>query len=202
MSDHDIYQLIFHPGFSTAKKITEVSGRGVGMDVVKKNIEALRGSVEINTVEGKGSTFSIHLPLTMAIMDGMVVRVGKERYIVPTLSVIQSFRPQKEDISTALKQFKMVKFHGSLVPLFNLSELFNIPGAEKDPVKGIVMVVDDMGKRIGLLIDQMLGQQQTVIKSLGTGLGKVPGISGGAIMPDGNISLILDIADVIRIAAG
>lgn len=201
LSDQDIYQLIFRPGFSTAKKITDVSGRGVGMDVVKKSIEALRGSVEISTEAGKGTTFSMHLPLTMAIMDGMVVRVDQERYIIPTLSVVETFRPVKEDLSTALQRGELVMVHGNLVPLFRLSRLFGLKNAIEDPTKGIVMIVEDMDKRMGLLIDGILGQQQTVIKKLGEGVGKVAGISGGAVMPDGRISLIIDVAEIMRISS-
>ncbi len=198
ISDHDIHQLIFRAGFSTAKKITDVSGRGVGMDVVKKNIETLRGNVEIKTEKGKGSTFSMQLPLTMAIMDGMVVKVGKERYILPTLSVIETFRPEESDLSTAVGKGEMVKVHNQMLPLLRLSTLFDVKDAVKNSAEGIIMVVEDMGKRVGILVDDIIGQQQTVIKNLGDGVGEIQGVSGGAIMTDGNISLIVDIAGIIR----
>ena len=200
ISDQEIYQLIFHPGFSTAKKVTDVSGRGVGMDVVKKSVEALRGNIEIQTQTGKGTTFTIHLPLTMAIMDGMVVRIGAERYIVPTLAIIESFHPRKEDLSSVMNRGELVSSHGELIPLFHLSKLFDIADTVEDPSEGIIVVVEDMGKRTGLLVDSILGQQQTVIKKLGDGIGKVKGISGGAIMSDGCVSLIIDIAGIVRLS--
>jgi two-component system chemotaxis sensor kinase CheA len=136
----------------------------------------------------------------MAIMDGMVVRVGRERYIIPTLSIVESFRPAKNDLNAILCRGKMVNHHGNRIPLFQLSELFGIEGATSEPSDGIVVVLDDMGKRTGLLVDILLGQQQTVIKRLGNGLGSIQGISGAAILPDGRVGLILDVAGIIRIA--
>lgn len=200
-SDQEIYHFIFLPGFSTAKVITDVSGRGVGMDVVRRNIEALRGSVDIHSTPGKGTKFSIRLPLTLAIIDGMVVRVGMESFIIPTLSILESLKPTADQVETLMQRAEMVKVRGTLIPLFRLSTLFTGNGVHKDPTQCIVMIVEDsLGKRIGLMVDEILGQQQVVIKSLGTGMGSVVGVSGGAIMSDGRVSLILDISGIMRVA--
>ncbi len=199
-ADRDIYNMIFQPGFSTARKITDVSGRGVGMDVVKRNIDSLRGQVEIRTEVGRGSTFSIRLPLTLAIIDGMVVRVGAERYIIPTLSVLISLRPEPGQLSTALGTGQMLAHQGRQLPLFRLDEIFGIDGAEQDPTRALAVVVEDDGRQVVLLVDELLGQQQIVIKSLGESVRGIPGISGGAIMPDGKVGLILDVGGVLRLA--
>ncbi|KMQ50548.1 Signal transduction histidine kinase CheA [Chitinispirillum alkaliphilum] len=199
LTDQEIFGLVFHPGFSTAKEVTDISGRGVGMDVVKKNVRDLRGNIEVRSERGKGSVFSIYLPLTMAIMDGMVVKAGKERYIIPTLSVVESFRPVSDDITVVLDKGEMVRCHDQLIPVIHLSALFTA-GHMKHPSEAIVMVVEEMGKRVGLVVDMIIGQQQTVIKNLGEGMGKIEGVSGGAIMPDGNVSLIIDIGAMVKMA--
>jgi len=200
LSDRDTWNLIFVPGFSTAKKVTDVSGRGVGMDVVKKNIEALRGQIEIQTEKGKGTVFSMRLPLTLAIIDGMVVRVGQERYILPTLSILTSLRPQRSDLSSVVGRSEMLSLQGSLFPLFRLSRLFRMPGALEDPTEGTVIIVEDEGKKTGLLVDEILGQQQIVIKSLGEMFKGIAGVAGGAIMPDGKVGLILDVGGLVKLA--
>jgi two-component system chemotaxis sensor kinase CheA len=200
LSDREIFNLIFEPGFSTAKKVTDVSGRGVGMDVVRRNIEALRGQVEIRSEPGKGSVFIIRLPLTLAIIDGMVIRVGLERYIIPTLSVVMSIRPDKKDLSTVLQRGEMLALQGSLIPLFRLGRLFSVDGAEQDPTKSLVIIVEDDGERTGLVTDELLGQQQIVIKTLGETMRGIPGVSGGAIMPDGQVGLILDVGGLVKLA--
>ncbi|OPZ20104.1 MAG: Chemotaxis protein CheA [candidate division BRC1 bacterium ADurb.BinA364] len=184
LSEREIYSMIFQPGFSTAKKITDVSGRGVGMDVVRRNIEELRGTVEIKTERGKGTTFSI----------------GRERYILPTLSITTSLRPERAELATALQRGEMLKVQGRLIPLFRLSGLFGIPGAEPDPTRAIIVVVESDGKQAGLLVDELLGQQQIVIKSLGEMMSGIPGIAGGAIMPDGAVGLILDVSGLVSLA--
>jgi len=201
LTDAEVYLLIFHPGFSTASQVTEVSGRGVGMDVVKRNVENLRGSIAISSQKGKGTVFTISLPLTLAIMDGMVVSAGGERYIIPTLSVVESFRPSVKQLSTVMGCRTMVNCHGELLTLQRLSELMGYDEAGCKPQEGIVMVVEDSGRRAGLLVDAILGQQQTVIKKLGEGVGKLKGVSGGAIMPDGQVSLIIDTAEVLKMSA-
>jgi len=200
MSDQDIYSLIFQPGFSTAKQITEISGRGVGMDVVKRNIESLRGSVLIHTTHGQGSLFTLALPLTTAIIDGMLVRVAQETYIMPTLSILESFRPEPGQVHVVTGRGEMVSFRGNLLPLFRLSRLLGSGNTDEEPLKSIVIVVEEYGKQWGLMVDDLLGQQQIVIKSLGEGLGQTAGVVGASILADGHPGLILDVADVIRIA--
>jgi two-component system chemotaxis sensor kinase CheA len=200
VTDREVFNLIFHPGFSTAKKVTDVSGRGVGMDVVRRNVEALRGQIEISSEAGRGTLFTIRLPLTLAIIDGMVVRVGHDRYIIPTLSIIQSIRPDRSDISTVLNRGRLLNVQGHQLPLFRLADLFEVPDAAMDPTQATVVVVEDDGKRTGLMVDDLIGQQQIVIKPLGELLQGTPGVAGGAIMPDGQVGLILDIAGLIRLA--
>ncbi|NIA14838.1 MAG: hypothetical protein GWP08_12240 [Nitrospiraceae bacterium] len=201
LADRDVWALIFEPGFSTAKKVTDVSGRGVGMDVVRRNIEGLRGQVEIKSHKGKGSVFSIRLPLTLSIIDGMVVRVGEDRYIIPTLSIIMSIRPDSKDISTVVNRGAMLSLQERLLPLFRLADLFTIRGVAKEADEGIVVIIEDEGRQIGILVDQILGQQQIVIKSLGETMQGIAGIAGGAIMPDGNVGLILDVGGLVKLAA-
>ncbi len=199
-SDRELFNLIFEPGFSTAKVVSEVSGRGVGMNVVKTNIEALRGQIEIQSVPGKGSTFRMSLPLTLAIIDGMVLRVGEEKYVMPTVSIVRSVRPSPKDISTVFRKGEMLILQGKLIPLFRLADLFRIPGSEKDPVRAIIMVVEDSGQYAGILIDELIGSQQIVIKTLGESLRNIPGISGSAIMPNGRVGLILDVGGLVKLA--
>lgn len=200
LSDREVWNLIFEPGFSTAKKITDVSGRGVGMDVVKRNIEALRGQVEIHSEKGKGSTFIIRLPLTLAIIDGMVVRVGEERYIIPTLTVVRSVKPESQEMFSVVKKGEMLSLQGQLLPLFRLGRLFSISDAVHDATEALVVIVEDDGKQAGIVIDELLGQQQIVIKSLGESMKGIPGISGGAIMSDGRVGLIIDVGGLIKLA--
>ncbi|MBI9085922.1 MAG: chemotaxis protein CheA [Desulfobacterales bacterium] len=199
-SDREIYNLVFEPGFSTAEAVTDVSGRGVGMDVVKKNIESLRGQVEINSVMGQGSVFKITLPLTLAIIDGMVVRVGPETYVIPTVSIVRSIKPARKDISTVMDRGKMLSLQGNLIPLFRLADLYSIAGAEEDFNRNIVVVVEDDTGQVGLIIDELVGRQQVVIKSLGEAMRNIPGISGGAIMPNGRVGLILDVGELTKFA--
>ncbi|MCF8038764.1 MAG: chemotaxis protein CheA [Desulfohalobiaceae bacterium] len=200
LKDEEIFALIFEPGFSTAKQVTDVSGRGVGMDVVKSNIEAMRGNIRIASTAGKGSTFTLVLPLTMAIIDGMIVRVGSERYILPLLSIIESFQPTKEMITTVSGKGETIPFRNRLLPLFRLADLFNINDAQTDPAKALVVVIEDSGRQFALLVDELLGQNQTVIKNLGQGLRDVEGIAGASIMPDGTPGLIIDVNGLVKLA--
>jgi two-component system, chemotaxis family, sensor kinase CheA len=201
LSDQEIFQFIFLPGFSTAKIVTDVSGRGVGMDVVRRNIEALRGSCEISSTPGKGTTFSIRLPLTLAIVDGMVVRAGNDKYIIPTLAILESLKATADQIQTVLGKGKMVSVRGELIILVHLASLLNRGAQKWDLANGIVMIVEDMmGKKIGLFLDEIVGQQQVVIKSLGDGMHDIPGVTGGAIMSDGTVSLILDVGGIVKLA--
>jgi len=201
-SDKEIYGLIFEPGFSTAKQITEISGRGVGMDVVRRNLDSLRGNVLIDTVRGKGSTFTLVLPLTTAIIDGIMVRVGNDTYIIPTLSIVESFKPAADQLSTVIGTGEMIHFRNSLLPLFRLSRLFSINEATQEATRATVVVVEDNGKQTALLVDELLGQQQTVIKSLGEAVGTLIGISGASILADGRPGLILDVGGIVKLAAG
>ncbi len=200
LTEREIFNLIFLPGFSTASTISDVSGRGVGMDVVKKNVEALRGQVEIISEPGMGSVFTIRLPLTLAIIDGMVVRVSGEKYIIPTLSIVQSLRPLPGEISSLFQRGEMLSVQGDLIPLFRLDRLFDTRGALQEVTQATAVVVEDDGKRAALVVDDLLGQQQIVIKPLGEALNGTPGLSGGAIMPDGRVGLILDIGALVRLA--
>jgi two-component system chemotaxis sensor kinase CheA len=200
LSDREIYNLIFLPGFSTAQVVTDVSGRGVGMDVVKRNIESLRGQAEIQSEPGRGSIFRISLPLTLAIIDGMVVRVGCERYVIPTVSIIRSIKPEPKDLSTVLGRGEMLQLQGKLIPLFRLADLFAVQGGAVALDQALVAVVEDDGQRAGLVIDELIGRQQVVIKTLGEAMQNLPGISGGAIMPNGRVGLILDIGGLVKYA--
>lgn len=200
LKKRDIYNLIFEPGFSTAKVVSEISGRGVGMDVVKTNVEMLRGQVEVDSTPDKGSTFRMSLPLTLAIIDGMVLRVGDQRYVLSMVSIVRSVQPTEEELTTVLNRGEMITLQGKLIPIFRLYELFEIKEAETDPTKAIVVVVENDGQQAGLMIDELLGTQQIVIKTLGEAIQEVPGISGSAIMPNGTVGLILDVGGLVRLA--
>ncbi len=196
--DHEAYNMIFVPGFSTAEKITDISGRGVGMDVVRRNIEALRGTAEIESTPGAGSAFRMKLPLTMAIIDGMVVRVGTERFVVPTLAIEQSFRPQSSDLVTTMQAGEMARIRGDLLPIHRLRRVLALDQAAGDLRDGLLLVIESADGRFCLAVDEILGQQQVVIKSLGTGVKPIRGVSGGAILGDGRVALILDIAGILE----
>lgn len=195
--DSEVYNLILLPGFSTAQTITDISGRGVGMDVVRRNIEALRGKLEIDSKPGKGTTFRMALPLTMAIIDGMIVRVGAQRYVIPTLSMELSHRPMPEQLHRVANRGEMVSIRGSLLPVFRLSRLFGLAEQHQDLSESLLIVLESADTRCALVVDEILGQQQVVIKSLGQGLGALPGVSGGAILGDGRVALIIDVGELI-----
>lgn len=199
-TDGEVFGLIFHAGFSTADKITDVSGRGVGMDVVKKSIDSLRGRIQVSSGKGVGSTFTLHLPLTLAITDAMVVQVGSERYLLPTVSIEQSFRPEPGAVSTVTGRGEMVLLRGDLIPIVRLNQLLGVEDAITDFSKALLMAVEAEGKRCALMVDELLGQQQVVVKSLGEGMGEIPGVSGGTILGDGRVGLILDVAGLLKMA--
>ena len=202
LTDSQVFNLIFLPGFSTAEKVTDVSGRGVGMDVVRRNIDSIRGRIDIGSRLGEGTLFTLHLPLTMAITDAMVVAVGRQRYLLPTISIIQSFRPEAASLSTVGGRGEMVMLRGQLMPMLRLHRLFGVQGAVEQPVEGLLIVVQAEGRTCALLVDELLGQQQVVIKSLSQSMGSIPGVSGGAILGDGRVGLILDAAGVVKMALG
>lgn len=193
VSDNETYNLIFEPGFSTAQKVSNVSGRGVGMDVVRRHIEKLRGRIEIRSTPGAGSSFLLKLPLTLAIIDGLVVGVGPERYIVPLFTVREMFRPQPETIWTVQNRVEMALVRGSLLPVLRLYRLFRVAPRSEDPLESILIVAEVEGQRFCLLVDELIGKQEVVIKALGETFRNVTGISGGAILGDGRVGLILDL---------
>jgi two-component system chemotaxis sensor kinase CheA len=197
-SESEIFHLIFEPGFSTADQVTDVSGRGVGMDVVRKQIQGLRGRVEIQSTQGRGSTFLLKLPLTLAIIDGLIVQVGAERYIVPIASVREMLRPVPEMLFTVENRAEMAMIRGELLPVLRLDRRFHIPGAVQNPCEGLFLVAESEGRCFCLLVDAMLGKQEVVIKNLGETFRSVAGISGGAILGDGRVGLILDVNGLLR----
>lgn len=199
-TDQDIWQLIFAPGFSTAETVTDVSGRGVGMDVVRRNIEQLGGRVELSSMTGKGTTISIRLPLTLAIMDGMSVGIGENTYIVPLTTIIESLRPRQEDVKSVAGSGRVVFVRGEYLPLVALHEVFSLIPHSDRPDQGILIIVDTESGRAALFVDELLGQRQVVIKSLESNYRKVPGISAATIMGDGSVSMILDVSEVVRLA--
>jgi two-component system chemotaxis sensor kinase CheA len=199
LTTSEIHQLIFRPGFSTAEKITEVSGRGVGMDVVRRNIETLRGRIEIQSEPGQGTTFLIKLPLTLAIVEGLLLRVGRERFVMPTFAIRESLRPAPNRVHSIKGKPRMVQVRDTLLPLMYLSEVFNIPDAEADPCNATVVVIEDDGRHVALMVDQLLGKQEVVVKTLGPAFSEVRGVSGGAILGDGRVGLILDAGGVVAL---
>lgn len=199
LSDKEIFNLIFAPGFSTAAVITDISGRGVGMDVVRKNIDKLRGKIEIQSVLGQGSTFTIYLPLTLAIIDGLIVSVGGERYILPTLSVRESFRPMAQMLSTVHERGEMVNVRGRLSPLLRLYDHFGVKPESPNPTEGILVVIEADGADRCILVDRLLGKQEVVIKSLGETFKQNPALAGAAILGDGRVGLILDVNALVKL---
>ncbi len=200
LTESEIFDLIFQAGFSTADKVTDISGRGVGMDVVKKGIEALHGQVDVTSKVGEGSTFTMKLPLTMAITDAMLIRVGNEHYLLPIVSIEQSFRPAPGTVSTVTGRGELAMLRGNLLPLFRLHELFGVTDAITDPYKSSLISIEGEGKRCVLMVDEILGQQQVVVKTLGKSLGRIRGVSGGSILGDGRVGLILDPAGLLQLA--
>ncbi|WP_317203916.1 chemotaxis protein CheA [Janthinobacterium sp.] len=198
MSDGEVWQLIFAPGFSTAEAVTDVSGRGVGMDVVKRNISAMGGTVEIRSAKGFGTTISISLPLTLAILDGMSIRVGEEVYILPLGYVIESLQPAPEDVKEISGKGSVVKVRGEYLPLIPLYQMFDIAPRFTSPCDGICVILETEGRKAALFVDDLVGQQQVVVKNLESNYRKVVGISGATILGDGGVSLILDVAALIR----
>jgi two-component system chemotaxis sensor kinase CheA len=201
LTDEQIHDLIFLPGFSTAEKTTDVSGRGVGMDVVRQRVKELGGSVDIRSERGRGSRFLITLPLTLSIVDGQSVLVGGECYIVPLTSIIESLQLKTQNVSRLSAACEVFSFRGDYLPLIRLHELFGIEPRSRALQDGLVVVAEGDGKRVGLFVDELLGQQQVVIKSMESNYGHIEGISGATILGDGSVALILDVPGVIRAAS-
>ncbi len=200
LSDEKIFKLVFEPGFSTADKITDISGRGVGMDVVKKNIEKLNGRIDVKSVEGVGSTFTLRIPLTLAIIDGMLVRVGNTKYTIPVLSIRETLKPELSMITFTPEGSEILSLRDSFIPIFRLHELFDTKADSKNLEDGILVIVEDSGVPIAIFIDEIVGQQQTVIKGLSEYIGKARGCSGCTILGDGSVSLILDLGTLVTMA--
>jgi two-component system chemotaxis sensor kinase CheA len=200
LGDAATLALIFRPGFSTAEKVTEVSGRGVGMDVVRQNVEALGGSIAIDSEPGAGTTFRIKLPLTLAILDGQLLIVGAQTYVLPILSIVESVRPRREQLNRVLARGETISIRGHAVPMLRLHRVLGVPPGREDATQGLVVIVEQDGRRAALLVDDLGGQQQVVIKSLETNFDKVRGVAGATILGDGRVTLILDVPGLLALA--
>ncbi len=198
LSDEEVFAFIFEPGFSTNKSVSEISGRGVGMDVVKKNIEKLKGRITVRSRPGFGTTIYLQIPLTLAIIDGMLVRVGQARYTIPLLAIRESIRPKASAITVTPDEHELVRIREELVPVIRLHKLHGKTPDYYELYEGILVVVEDQGRKVALFLDEILGQQQTVIKGLSNYLADVKGISGCTILGDGAVSLILDIGGLVE----
>lgn len=200
LSDDQIQDLIFQPGFSTAEQVTDVSGRGVGMDVVRRNINELNGSIDVRSVEGEGSTFTIRLPLTLAILDGQLVQVGEQVYIIPLVSIVESLQPRLSLVNRVAGGCDVFRLRNEYIPIIQLSEIFAITPRNQQLEKSLLVVVETGTSKVALVVDELLGQQQVVIKSMEANYQKVAGVSGATILGDGTVSLILDITDIVQMA--
>ncbi len=197
ITDSEIYDLLFRAGFSTAKEVTDVSGRGVGMDVVRKNVRTLGGNVEVSSTPGEGSTFTVRLPLTLAILDGQLLRIGNEIFIIPLVSIIESIQVNMEHVNSIAHQAEVYKLREEYLPIVRLHDRLRLEGGKKKLEDALLVVVEADGKRAALMVDDLLGQQQVVIKSLDTNFHKMMGLSGATILGDGTVALILDVAELI-----
>ncbi len=195
----DVHQLIFRPGFSTADQVTEISGRGVGMDVVQRNIEALRGRIDIRTAPSEGTTFTLRLPLTLATVDGLLLAVGGERFVIPAFAVRESLRPAEEQLHSMRGRTCILQLRDRLIPVLRLAEVFNIARARTEVTEATVVVIEDNGRQAALVVDDLLGKQEVVIKTLGEPFQAVRGVAGGAILGDGRIGLILDAGGLLSL---
>jgi two-component system chemotaxis sensor kinase CheA len=200
LSDEEIYQLIFSAGFSTAEQVTDVSGRGVGMDVVRRNVEALQGSISIRSQKGKGCRMIVRLPLTLAILDGLLVRVANDSYVIPLLSVVESINQKGRDIKSVLSKGEVITLRGEIVPLLRLDRILNLRHSHDATDSNLLVIVEDQGRKYSLAVDELLGQQQVVIKNLEANFQKVPGVAGATILGDGRVALILDINGISAMA--
>ncbi len=200
LPEEKVYELLFEPGFSTADVVSDVSGRGVGMDVVKRNIMALGGGVDVKSVKGEGSTFTIRLPLTLAILDGQLVRVGDNTYIIPLVSIVESLLVDQKNVNEIAGKAEVYQLRSDYLPIIRLYDVFGIEPDRRSLDDGLLVVVEGDSKKGGLLVDELLGQQQVVIKSLETNFRRVEGLSGATILGDGTVALIVDVAGVVRLS--
>ncbi len=197
LSDEKIFELLFQPGFSTAETVSDISGRGVGMDVVRRNIRGLGGNIDIASKEGQGTTFTIRLPLTLAILDGQLVRIGNETYIIPLISIVESLLIAPENVNSIASTSEVYKLREEYIPIIRTHGLFGTTSDAEDLEDGLLVVIEGDGQKVGLFVDELLGQQQVVIKSLETNYQRVAGISGATILGDGTVALILDVEGII-----
>jgi two-component system chemotaxis sensor kinase CheA len=200
LTDNQVFDLLFEPGFSTAQEVSDISGRGVGMDVVKRNIQSLGGRIHVESQQGKGSTFRVNLPLTLAILDGQLIQVGRETYIIPLISIVESLQPQKSLINRVSGDMVLYRLREDNVPVIPLYQLFNIPCKFDNIENSLLVVVEADGQKVGLMVDDLLAQQQVVIKSLNDNYQQVDGISGATILGNGSVAMILDIPGIIVMA--
>jgi two-component system chemotaxis sensor kinase CheA len=199
LTDDDVFGVIFRPGFSTADRVTELSGRGVGMDVVRRNVEALGGSIGIRSEAGRGTTFRIKLPLTLAILDGQLLSVGDESYVLPLMTVVESVRPRPEQLTRVLGSAEVLTIRDRVIPMLRLHRILGVPPRSEDPSDGLLVIVEHDGEQVALLVDELLGQQQVVIKSLERHFVKVRGLAGATVLGDGRVMLILDVAGLVAL---
>src|SRR5262249_22057861 len=199
VADEQVYDLIFQPGFSTAETVSEVSGRGVGMDVVRRNIMALGGTIDVRSEAGRGTTFAIHLPLTLAILDGQLVRVGQGTYIVPLVSIVESLQIDPALVSAIAAQTRLYKLRADYIPMVPLADLFHLSREATALTDGLLVVVEGEGRKVGLVVDDLLGQQQVVIKSLETNFRHIEGVAGATILGNGTVALILDVTGLLHL---
>ncbi|NMP31374.1 chemotaxis protein CheA [Thalassotalea sp. M1531] len=200
LTDNQVFELILEPGFSTAKEVSDISGRGVGMDVVKKNIQALGGRIQVDSTPGEGSTFKVNLPLTLAILDGQLVRVGEEVFVVPLITIVESLQAKSENINRVSGDMILYRLRDENVPVIPIFQLFNLPADSQDVDDSLLVVVEADGQKVGLMVDDLLAQQQVVIKSLKDNYQDVSGVSGATILGDGSVAMILDIPGIIQMA--
>jgi two-component system, chemotaxis family, sensor kinase CheA len=200
LTDEETQSLIFRPGFSTAEKVTDLSGRGVGMDVVRRNVESLNGAIGVRSLPGRGASFRIRLPLTLAILDGLLLRIGSATFVLPLVSIVESIRPRRDDLRSLAGGGQVVSVRGEALPLLRLHLLFGVPDAITDPAAAAVVIVEHENRRLALLVDELLGQQQVVVKSLEAHFHKVDGAMGATILGDGRVALILDVAGIAGLA--
>jgi two-component system chemotaxis sensor kinase CheA len=199
LTDDDIFGVIFRPGFSTADRVTELSGRGVGMDVVRRNVEALGGSIGIRSESGRGTTFRIKLPLTLAILDGQLLSVGDESYVLPLMAIVESVRPRADQLTRLLGTAEVVTIRDRVIPMLRVHRILGVPPRSDDPSDGLLVIVEHDGAQVALLVDELLGQQQVVIKSLERHFAKVRGLAGATVLGDGRVRLILDVAGLVAL---